>query len=82
MSINVPGRPSWGAFAEVPEHGLAFYLNGLVTNLSSAATETANISASDMGGMVVLDLQNHTVIIWTTCSLRNTRAPYIQIIHV
>ncbi|KAK7754885.1 hypothetical protein SLS62_003199 [Diatrype stigma] len=60
VMIHVPGRPSWGAFAEVPEHGLAFYLNGLVTNMSSAATETANISASDMGGMVVLDLQNHT----------------------
>ncbi len=60
--LDVPQRPSWGAFVEAPEHGLAFYLNGLVTNMSSAATAEANTPAADLGGMVVLDLQNHTVL--------------------
>lgn len=61
VMLDVPQRPSWGAFVEAPEHGLAFYLNGLVTNMSSAATAEANTAAADLGGMVVLDLQNHTV---------------------
>ncbi len=59
--LNVPERPSWGAYAEAPEHSLAFYLNGLVTNMSSAVTEQANMTTTNLGGMVVLDLQNHTV---------------------
>lgn len=59
--LDVPERPSWGAAAEMPEHGLAFYLNGLITNMSSITTDSADIAPTNLGGMVVLDLQNHTV---------------------
>lgn len=58
----MPERPSWGAFTEVPEHGIAFYLNGLVTNMSSATDYSSDVPTTELEGMVVLDLQNHTVL--------------------
>ena len=57
--LDVPQRPSWGASAELPELGLAFYLNGLVTNMS--ALNTQDMTPTNLDGMVVLDLQNQTV---------------------
>ncbi|CAJ2514047.1 Uu.00g021660.m01.CDS01 [Anthostomella pinea] len=57
--LGAPERPSWGASAEAPEQGLAFYLNGQVTNLSSAADKQGNALPDNLGGMVVLDLVNH-----------------------
>ena len=57
--LDVPQRPSWGASAEFPELGLAFYLNGLITNMSSISTN--DIAPTMLDGMVVLDLQNQTV---------------------
>lgn len=61
VSLNVPERPSWGAFAEAPNYGLAFYLNGLLSNESSLGTAGANITTRTLEGLVVINLQNHTV---------------------
>ncbi|KAK9771907.1 putative Peptidase A1 domain-containing protein [Seiridium cardinale] len=59
--LDAPERPSWGASAEAPEHGLAFYLNGLRNNMSSATTYSSNVAPSNLGGLVVLDLNDLTV---------------------
>ncbi|KAI1081449.1 hypothetical protein F5B20DRAFT_569830 [Whalleya microplaca] len=58
--LNAPERPSWGASAEAPELGLAFYLNGLISDASSFVEQTADVPPTGLEGMVVLDLQNHT----------------------
>ncbi|KAF2964582.1 hypothetical protein GQX73_g8986 [Xylaria multiplex] len=62
VSLTVPERPSWGFWAEIPDQGQAFYMNGLVNNLSSASTRGANIPETNLEGMVVLDLQHRTAL--------------------
>jgi len=57
---TIPERPSWGAFAEAPDQGLAFYLNGMITNWSSPSTSYLGGTSVFLGGMVVLDLKNQT----------------------
>ncbi|KAI1415069.1 hypothetical protein F5Y13DRAFT_197071 [Hypoxylon sp. FL1857] len=69
--MSIPERPSSGAFAEVPERGLAFYLNGMVTNMSSTNHYYDNTTSSSIGGMVVLDLQNHTATNRSTAVITN-----------
>jgi hypothetical protein len=59
---SVPERPSWGASAEASDRGLAFYLNGLISNESSVSTENLGSTTISLEGMVVLDLNNQTVI--------------------
>jgi hypothetical protein len=59
---SVPERPSWGASAEASDKGLAFYLNGLISNESSVSTEYLGSTTISLEGMVVLDLNNQTVI--------------------
>lgn len=61
VSLAAPQRPSWGAFAEATEQGMAFYLNGMISNLSSAATASANTPPTNLEGMIALDLHKHTV---------------------
>ncbi|ORY70271.1 uncharacterized protein BCR38DRAFT_421626 [Pseudomassariella vexata] len=58
--LDAPERSSWGASAEAPELGLAFYLNGMVTNMSSDTDKGDNTPPTNLEGMIVLDLQNHT----------------------
>ncbi|KAJ8114875.1 hypothetical protein ONZ43_g4798 [Nemania bipapillata] len=60
VSLIAPERPSWGFWAEIPDRSQAFYMNGLESNLSSIVTLGANISETNLEGMVVLDLQHHT----------------------
>lgn len=57
--MNVSNRPSWGAFAEIPEHGLAFYLNGAVDNMSTLQDQFGETAPQTLQGMVVLDLVHH-----------------------
>lgn len=57
--MNVSNRPSWGTYAELPEHGLAFYLNGAIGNMSSYQDQFDGTTPQTLQGMVVLDLQNH-----------------------
>lgn len=59
---SVPERPSWGASAEAPDQGLAFYMNGMITNASSVSTEYLGGTTLFLEGMVVLDLNNQTVL--------------------
>ncbi|KAI0869708.1 hypothetical protein GGS24DRAFT_511673 [Hypoxylon argillaceum] len=60
VSLTAPERPSWGFWSEIPDRNQAFYMNGLVNNLSSADTRIANVPNMGLEGMVVLDLQHHT----------------------
>lgn len=57
--LNVSNRPSWGAYAEMPEHGLAFYLNGAIDSMSSWQDYSGDTTPQTLQGMVVLDLKNH-----------------------
>ena len=57
--MNVSNRPSWGAYAEIPEHGLAFYLNGAIDSMSSLQDYSGNSTPQTLQGMVVLDLLHH-----------------------
>jgi hypothetical protein len=61
--MNISNRPSWGAHAEIPERGLAFYLNGQINNMSSYQDNYDNTAPSTLQGMVVIDLQRHKVSI-------------------
>lgn len=57
--MNVSNRPSWGAYAEIPEHGLAFYLNGAIDNMSTLQDQFGDTAPQTLQGMVVLDLVHH-----------------------
>lgn len=57
--MNVSNRPSWGAYTELPEHGLAFYLNGVIGNFSSLQDYSGGTATQTLQGMVVIDLLNH-----------------------
>lgn len=69
--MNVSNRPSWGAYTEIPEHGLAFYLNGAIDNMSSWQDYSGDTGPQTLQGMIVLDLLHHKVglsLISTTSS--------------
>lgn len=57
--MNVSNRPSWGEYAEIPEHGLAFYLNGAIGSMSSFQDWSGNSASRTLQGMIVLDLVHH-----------------------
>lgn len=63
IAMNISNRPSWGAHAEIPERGLAFYLNGQINNMSSYQDHYDNTAPNTLQGMVVLDLLHHKVSI-------------------
>ncbi len=56
-----PERPSYGAYADAPELGLGFYLNGIITNYSAYNTQNLGTTIVPLDGLVVLDLNNQTV---------------------
>ena len=58
---NVPERPSQGASTEAPDLGLAFYMNGMITNWSAVTTSYLGNNTEFLEGMVVIDLNNQTV---------------------
>lgn len=47
--------PSWGANAEAPPHGLAFYLGGQIDAGTANTTQDLGEGTVSLGGMVVLD---------------------------
>ena len=56
VSSTSPYRPSAGAYAEAPDQGLAFYLNGELD--SGSSTETQNLGDHRkffLNGMIVID---------------------------
>lgn len=59
--MNVSNRPSFGTYTEIPEHGLAFYLNGAIDNMSSWQDYSGATEAQTLQGMIVLDLLQHKV---------------------
>jgi hypothetical protein len=58
---SVSERPCRGAYAEAQDQGLAFYLNGMLTNKSSYTTSYLGNSSIFLEGMIVLDLNSQTV---------------------
>lgn len=57
--MNVSNRPSWGTYTEIPEQGLAFYLNGAIDNMSTWIDYSGDTAPQTLQGMVVLDLLHH-----------------------
>ncbi|KAK8035783.1 hypothetical protein PG991_001856 [Apiospora marii] len=60
VSLAASQRPSMGSSAEAPDLGMAFYLNGMISNLSSASTANANTPPMILEGMIALDLKKQT----------------------
>lgn len=64
LTLNVPHRPSSASSAEVPELGLAFYLNGELDRGSERGDDKdSGIGVNDkvfIPGMIVIDTQNQT----------------------
>lgn len=71
---SVPERPSQGASAEVPDLGLAFYMNGMITKWSSPTTSYLGNNTMFLGGMVVIDLKKQTATNRSTDTITNGRA--------
>lgn len=61
VSLAASQRPSGGASAEAPDLGMAFYLNGMISNLSSANTANANTPPTILEGLIALDLKKQAV---------------------
>ncbi|TAQ85422.1 hypothetical protein B7494_g6243 [Chlorociboria aeruginascens] len=68
---TVPQRPSEGAFAEIPELGLAFYMNGMISGSSSLSTGDLGNKTIPLDGMVVIDLKTYTARNISTDSITN-----------
>ena len=60
VTANAPVRPSYGAHTEIPEKGLAFYFNGLLSNMSALNVNWIS-STEVLEGLIVLDLNTQTV---------------------
>lgn len=58
---NVPNRPSYGAYADAPDLGLGFYLNGRLTSNSEIDSEGLGTTVTSLNGLVVLDLSKQKV---------------------
>ena len=74
VSEGSPNRPSSAAFAEAPDQGLAFFLNGQVDSGSSTGTQ----NLGDQGkvflqGMIVLDLKSRSAKNLSTSALSGQR---------
>jgi len=71
VTLFAPNRPFSGAYAEVPEQGLAFWLNGELNNGSSNTLATQPDISQNLGGLVVLDTNTQTAKNLSTSSLGN-----------
>ncbi|TVY82131.1 Kelch repeat-containing protein [Lachnellula suecica] len=60
ISHNTSQRPSSGAYAEVPDQNLAFYLNGEITNGTSTLTLGIGSELMTLEGLVIIDTAAHT----------------------
>ena len=69
VTLSAPNRPFSGAYAEVPEQGLAFWLNGELNNGSSNTLATLPDISQNLGGLVVLDTNTQTARNLSTSSL-------------
>lgn len=74
VSKGSPNRPSSAAFAEAPDQGLAFFLNGQLD--SGSSTETQNLGDEGkvfLQGMIVLDLKNRAARNISTSAMSGER---------
>lgn len=53
--------PSWGAKAEAPDRGLAFYVGGQIDRGTANSTQFLGDSTVGLGGMVVLDTTTNNI---------------------
>lgn len=82
VSLDVPNRPNSGAFAEAPDLGLGFYLNGEIDSGSQNSVESMENFRAFLPGLVVVDTARHTAKNLSTDALKDTprarhRAVYV-----
>ncbi|KAF2463665.1 uncharacterized protein BDR25DRAFT_383545 [Lindgomyces ingoldianus] len=58
--IKQSWTPSYGAAAEAPDQGLAFYLNGRMDNGTSSSTLYDGDVQTTLDGIIVIDMVQHT----------------------
>lgn len=74
VSEGSPNRPSSAAFAEAPDQGLAFFLNGQLDSGSSTGTEVLGDQGKVfLQGMIVLDLKNRSAKNLSTSAVSGQR---------
>lgn len=71
VSLHAPNRPAGGAYAEAPEQGLAFWLNGYINNGTSNKLEEWDGLLEYMNGLIVIDTNKQTATNVSTSSLKN-----------
>lgn len=71
FDIQQTFTPSYGAAAEAPDQGLAFYLNGQLDNASSTHTTTLGNSTTYLDGMLAIDLVRQTSRNLSTSGIRD-----------
>ncbi|KAN0066985.1 hypothetical protein V8E54_014909 [Elaphomyces granulatus] len=69
VTLSAPNRPFAGAFAEVPQQGLAFWLNGEINNGSSNTFATEPDFSQNLGGLIVLNTTTQTARNLSTTNL-------------
>lgn len=63
--------PSYGAAAEAPDQGLAFYLNGRIDNGTAPSISNEGNDQTLLDGMMVIDIAQHTAINVSTTGMKN-----------
>lgn len=71
VSLDTPYRPAGGAYAEAPDQGLAFWLNGYINNGTSNSLENWDGLYQFLDGLVVIDTKTQTATNVSTSSLTN-----------
>lgn len=69
VTLNVPNRPSSGAYAEAPELGLAFWLNGKIDTGTSNILQNLSGFERYLDGLIVINTSTQTARNLSTASL-------------
>ncbi|KAI9931940.1 hypothetical protein MW887_009441 [Aspergillus wentii] len=71
VTLNAPYRPAGGAYAEAPDQGLAFWLNGYIDNGTSNGLEGQSGLLRYLDGLIVIDTNKQTAKNVSTSSMDN-----------
>lgn len=69
VTLNAPNRPSSGAYAEAPELGLAFWLNGKIDTGTSNILQNLSGFERYLDGLIVINTSTQTARNLSTASL-------------
>ncbi|KAA8651738.1 hypothetical protein EYZ11_000059 [Aspergillus tanneri] len=72
VTLSVQYRPAGGAYAEAPDQGLAFYLNGLINNGTSNRLAKIDNFERYLDGLIVIDMKSKSATNVSTDSLRDS----------